>query len=253
MKPAHKTLQERFLRSWTTFIDNWVRRVVRRGGGSDADIDDVRQGAYEAGWRAYIEWLDLPDDARTEEAARQMVARRVKDATMNEWSRLRGVPRDDKQKGAGYHARLMRASLQSLMQLQREGASFPRKQFKTYTRALALYQTYAAGFMHGDPTQSSPERWAERTELLERIPFALQKLEQHDPRMHALVVGHYRDDRTLRDIGRELGIESRSTLSRMHLAGLDILCREIVGYASLLSARNQEPPEGDEPPDAEIA
>ena len=50
---AHEIEHARFLRDWQDFIDRWVTKVViRRGGGTAADADDVRQTAYMEGTRS---------------------------------------------------------------------------------------------------------------------------------------------------------------------------------------------------------
>ncbi len=99
---AHEIEHARFLRDWQGFIDRWVTKVViRRGGGTAADADDVRQTAYMEAYAGYLEWQRLPEAERTGASAEAIVGRHVKDAVVEEWSRLRGVPRNSHARGAG--------------------------------------------------------------------------------------------------------------------------------------------------------
>ncbi len=88
------------------------------------------------------------------------------------------------------------------------------------TAFLTAYQESAT------PEEASPEEGAEQSELLARMRDALQGLPEREAMLlHAI----YFEDRTLEDIGGQLGI-SRSWACRMHARALDRI-REAMGVA----------------------
>lgn len=247
MRPIDDSDQARFLRDWKGFIDGWTAKTVAARGGSRSEADDLRQAAYAEGYAGYLEWTQLPEDERTERASAAIVSRRVKDAVIEEWSRLRGVPRNAHQRGAGVRATILR---ESLRQISSEGQG-ARTRVETQSRALVAYHLLMEGLVHGQSGLVRPDTKLLRDEVRDRIHFALDRL--RPPEARRLIEGFYFEGRSFKEVGEEIGIRSRSKLSRMHLAALRFLKDEMIEFASVLSARNaghtlnDEPTAGDAP------
>lgn len=250
-RQPHDLAHARFLHDWRDLIDGWVTKVViRKGGGTRADADDVRQTAYMEGYAGYLEWQQLPEAERTEVAAEAIVGRHVKDAVVEEWSRLRGVPRNSHDRGAGVRAALLGATLRELTRLDRPTSAASRVEAQTH--AIVAYHLLMEGLVHGSHGLVRPDTKLLRAEVVDRIHFAIDRLENENPDAHRLVVGYYFDGRTFKELGEEMGIRSSSKLHRLHLAGLRVLRDEMIEFASVLSARNaghtlNDEPSGDAP------
>lgn len=246
MRPANLE-HARFLHDWSEFIHRWVHKVVVEHGGSRADAEDVRQAAYAEAWNGFLEWKELPGGERTEERARAIIARKVKDATEAQWATLRGVPRDGRQRGAGHRAQVLRASLQ---QLGQSAHSYARQRLEAQSNALVAYQLLMLGLLHGSSGLVRPDTRMIRQEVKERLSFAIEKLE---PELRALIVGFYFHERSFKELGQELGIASSSRLWRMHLKALRLLEEEMLEFASALSARHTGHTLDDEPAGDDLA
>ncbi|MCA9605783.1 MAG: sigma-70 family RNA polymerase sigma factor [Myxococcales bacterium] len=232
---------ERFVRRWSDFIHRWVRRTIQERGGSPADVDDVRQEAFAAAWAGYLEWKALAPEERTDVKARMIIGRSVRDAAITHWCELRDVPRDDRQRGAGRYARLLRASLAAI------GANQPgyaAARLEAHCNRMVDYQLLMVGLVHGQAGLVRPDTRMLRHEVKERLGFAIEKLPSE---LHALVVGKYFEGRTFREVGRELGIDSTKELHRKHREALGILLDEMAAFASALSARHTGQTLDDEP------
>lgn len=248
---AHKSDHARFLRDWQGFIDRWVTKVVvRRGGGTAADADDVRQSAYMEAYAGYVKWQRLPAAERTGASVEAVVGRHVKDAVVEEWSRLRGVPRNSHARGAGVRAAILGASLCELTRVDRPMSAASRVNVQAHS--VVAYHLLMEGLVHGSQGLVRPDTKLLRAEVVDRIHFAIDRLENEHPDAHRLIVGYYFEGRTFKALGEEMGIRSSSKLHRLHLAGLRVLRDEMIEFASVLSARNvghtlEDGPTGDAP------
>lgn len=250
MNQRHDLEHARFLRDWKGFIDGWAAKAVISRGGTRSDADDLRQAAYIEGYVGYLEWVQLPDAERTERAAAAIVARRVKDAVIEEWERLRGPSSRAHRRGAGVRATLLRDSLRELASRE-PGERDARARVEVQSRAVVAYHLLMEGLIHGHSGLVRPDTKLIRAEVRDRIHFALDRLRPKEARR--LIEGFYFEDRSFKEIGEEIGIRSPSKLSRMHLAALRFLEDEMIEFASVLSARNaghtldDEPTSGDAP------
>ncbi|MCA9609929.1 MAG: hypothetical protein KC619_30240 [Myxococcales bacterium] len=229
------------MRRWSSFIDRWVRRTVQQRGGSPADVDDVRQEAFAAAWAGYLEWSALAPEERTDVKARMIVGRSVRDATITHWCELRGIPRDDRQRGAGRYAKLLHASLAAIGAGTR---GYTATRFEAHCHRMVDYQLLMVGLVHGQAGLVRPDTRMLRQEVKERLGFAIEKLPE---RLRTLILGKYFEGRTFRAVGHELGIESSSELHRLHREALGILLDEMAAFASALSARHTGQTLDDEP------
>lgn len=239
-RPGSHLEHREFLARWSRFIDYWAYRTVRQMGGSRSDDDDLKQSAYAAGWAGYQAWLCLTEDERTDDVARLLVGTAARDAIIEQWSFLTGVPRNSHARGAGVRAAVLRQSLSELGGRNRSAAT----RELTIARALVSYHVLTEGLVHGHDGLVTPETALLRTEVRERMLFAVDRLQPAVLRQ--IIEGHYFERRTFKDIGAELGIE-KSKLSRLHFKALAMLHKELREFASALSARNTGHTLNDEP------
>ncbi len=231
----------RFVRDWSGFVHKWVRKTVIEHGGSDADAQDVQQAAYVGAWQGWLAFKALPAPEQTDTKARAIIARKVKDATQVHWAHLRGVPRDERQRGAGKRAKVLRETLE---RIANAGQGYGHQRVLAHTNALVAYQFLMVGLVHGQSGLVRPDTQMLRQEVKDRVGFAIQRLANP---MDKLIYGYYFEHRTFKDIGAELDIHCPSELWRLHVEALHILRDEMLAFASVLSARNTGHTLDDEP------
>jgi len=88
-------------------------------------------------------------------------------------------------------------------------------------RTSAAFVIAAVGQSEDNQAPDSPEERVVRKEVMVRVRSALDVL---DPKERALIEGHYLDDRTLEEVGLELGM-SKSWASRLASRALDKMRR----------------------------
>lgn len=222
---------QRFLRDWQGFIDNWIHKVVVGWGGSNSDADDARQTAYLAAYEGFLRWRQLPPDKQTRKVAGGLVGRAVKDAVMEEWAKLRGVPRNSHQRGAGVWAEILESHFEELATTGR-GAT----RVEVMGHALVAYHFVMEGLLHGSTGLTRADTKLLRDEVRDRIHFAVDRLQPEEARL--LIEGRYFEGRSFKEVGAELGITSASRLTRLHKNALRQLFDEMVEFASALSTKN---------------
>jgi len=233
--------QARFLASWRTFIHAWADKVIaQHGGASQADRDDIRQAAYEAAWTAYLECKQQPEHEDPETLAKMRISRATKNAALTHWYQLRGLPRDDKQRGAGRRARLLR---ETLAQIAATELRYCEERLEVTTDSLIAYQLLMVGLVHGTLEAEPPDTRVLHQEVKQRLAFAINKLA---PEQHELIVSVYFEHQSLREVGERLG-RSKSSTSRLHCAALRVLRDEMIAFASSLSPRAADRPTGGTP------
>ncbi len=235
---------EQFLRSWRAFIHMWADKVIaQHGGASRADRDDIRQAAYEAAWTAYVQCKQQPEHEDPQTLARMRISRATKDAALAHWYKLRGLPRDDHQRGAGPKARLLR---ETLAQIAATELRYCQERLEVTTDSLIAYQLLMVGLVHGNHEVEPPDTRVLHQEVKQRLAFAINKLA---PDQHELIVSVYFEHQSLREVGERLGRSSSST-SRLHCAALRVLRDEMIAFASSLSPRTAgRPTDGTPTPD----
>lgn len=237
--------QARFLSAWSGFIDRWARKTLAGHGGA-ADLDDLRQEARLAAWLGYQEWRALAESDRDATRLPTIVARKIKDALLDEWSRQRQRPRDAHQRGGGAAAELFRDYLDALAHANR--ADYVRGRYELIARSLTAYHLAMAGTVHGSTGLVSAERAMVRQEVIDRIAYALEKIGDVE---RGIIEGVYFQGRTLAEVGAELGVRGRSSQSRRHRRALDEMRKYMDEYASALGPRNTGGTLDDEPGDGD--
>lgn len=224
----------RFARDWgAAFIEKWARKAT--GRGSHADTEDLRQAANEAAWKAFLAWQAMPDDQRTDTHLKALVGSSVQDALKKERRTLFDA------RARGVRASLLREYVRGVVTTRSgasAGAGYAADRLEATSRTLTALHLLVYGLSVHAAGSVPPELALMRDEARERLRFAIDRLDQLDPRAAALVEGYYFHGRRLKDIGAELGIGSASALTRLHHAALDVLRKEMEEFASLLAARN---------------
>lgn len=233
--------QARFLREWSAFIDGWARKTL---GRVDSDeLNDLRQEARIAAWHGYQEWSALPDERRDPNGLRAIVARKIKDAILDEWHRLRQRPRDNHQRGGGSAAELFRDYLDALVHTSRRERVRDRPDL--IARCLTAYHLSMAGRVHGAMGLVTPENALLRQELLDRVVYALARIGDQE---RQIIEGVYFQHRELVDVAAELGVHGRSARSRRHRRALDEMRKYMDEFASARGVLDDEPGGGDSLP-----
>ncbi len=237
--------QAGFVRRW----DARIRKVVRNAVGPDCPrdtYDDVYQGVYVDAWKAQLGFRALPASERTDERAAAMIGGAINYAAIREWYAALGIPRDDRQRGAGKHAQILRATLAEIGR-PRPGR-YAEDRLEAHGRHLAAYQLLLVGLVHGSAGLVAPQTRLLRQEVKARLSYAMHKL---SPTQQRLIHGFYFEERTFKEVGLELGITGRSELWRLHRDALRILHREMIEFASALSQRNTGQTLDEDAPDLE--
>lgn len=230
--------QARLLRDWNGFIESRVHKALARRG-SQADLDDLRQEARVAAWRGYLEWKAMPDEERDPNMLAVVVSRKIKDAVLDGSARLRQVPRDSHQRGGGAAAKIFHDLLASTPSERGVGARYGR-----FSQTFTAYQLLLTGALHGSAGLIDPETARIRREALDRVVYALARLDDDDRR---ILEGLFYEGRTLADVCAELGIHGRSTQSRRRRRALDEARKYMEEYASALGTHNTGGTLDDEP------
>lgn len=231
-----------FLHQWAAKIDRWARKTLaKHGGGCPADFEDLHQAAQLAAWQGYEEWCARPEHERDEAMLGAIVGRGVKDALLDEISRVLQRPRKG-QRGAGPRAALLRDHLETLVDQSRQG--YARGRADAMARALVEYHLTTAGLAHGQLGLVAADTALEDDELHHRLLYALERI---TPLERAMIEGLYFESRTLAEVGAALGVHGRSAQWRLKNRALDNLRKFMDEFASGLGLSTSPHTLDDEP------
>lgn len=219
----------RFVQKFELAIARWTHVFARRG--SSTDVEDLRQAANIAAWRAFLEWQALPEHEQNDDYLRIVVSQKIRDAIWTEAHTFDG-------RAAGVRATLLRDYVADV--LSRKAAGYGRARLEATSQTLTALNWLVFGLAQSSTGFVDPERALLREEVRGRLIYAIGRLAGIDPDAERLIVGYYFEGRTLQQLGAELGGRSPAALTRLHHFALETLLREMEDYASgsILSARN---------------
>lgn len=223
-----------------TFITSWIQRVIRRFPAHGTERQELTAAGMLGAEEAIHAWEQLPEQERTEQTRRKLIATGIRRAIRASWNATNG-------RGRSKRAAALQAATWAGAE-EFEGISLSQRFVEM--RSALNHEAYA-GLLHGSLGMESPENaYLDREQQQldrDRIQFAIARLERPDDRIvaHKLLV----EGASLVDACAAVGIHEKSKRSRTRKRIFDELKQHAAAFTSTLGPRRKPSPPPDDNPD----